>query len=83
MQTGDRLSYHPERADEEIVHFHELLPKAQSSVAALGNGFQQRMDDYAKRMTNPNTRPADMAVQKQNRLDALSRAQRMADEAAK
>jgi alpha-glucosidase len=83
MQTGDRLSYHPERAVEEIAHFHELMPKAHASVTALSNGFQQRMDDYAKRMTNPDTRPADMATQKQNRLDALSRAQRMADEAAK
>ncbi len=41
------------------------------------------MDDDVKGMKDSDLRPADMATQKQNRLDALSRAQRMADEAAK
>ena len=27
MQTGDRLSYHPELAQKEIAHFHEILRK--------------------------------------------------------
>ena len=25
MQSGDRISYHPERAPEEIAHFHDVL----------------------------------------------------------
>jgi alpha-glucosidase (family GH31 glycosyl hydrolase) len=83
MQTGDRLGYHPERAVEEIAHFHEVLPKAQAAVAADGVNFKQRVDQYAKRMeTNP-LRPADMDAQKQSRLDAMNRAQAMVDAAGK
>jgi alpha-glucosidase (family GH31 glycosyl hydrolase) len=81
MQTGDRLGYYPERAQEEIAHFHEVLPKAQAAVSAVGANFAQRLDDYARRMeTNP-TRPADMDAQKRNRLDAIQRAERMVEDA--
>jgi len=83
MQTGDRLGYHPERAVEEIAHFHEVLPKAQAVVNADGASFAQRLDDYAKRMeTNP-LRPADMDAAKQERLNAMQRAERMAEDAGK
>jgi len=27
MQSGDRMSYHPEGAQEEIAHFHKVTPK--------------------------------------------------------
>ena len=30
MQTGDRLGYHPELAQKEIAHFHEVMPKVLS-----------------------------------------------------
>jgi alpha-glucosidase (family GH31 glycosyl hydrolase) len=83
MQTGDRLSYHPERAVEEIAHFREVLPKAQAAVAAVGTGFIQRMDTYAQRMESNPLRPADMNSEKQNRLDALHRAEALVDEAGK
>jgi len=38
MQSGDRLTYRPERASDELKHFHDILPKAQAEVdkAALG-----------------------------------------------
>ena len=32
MQTGDRLTYHPETVSQEIAHFHLELPKAIETV---------------------------------------------------
>ena len=34
-QTGDRLSYYPNTADEQLAHYREVLPKAQGKVNAL------------------------------------------------
>jgi len=34
-QTGDRLGYYPAKAGEIAAHYHEVLPKAQSQVAAI------------------------------------------------
>ncbi|MGB7549905.1 MAG: TIM-barrel domain-containing protein [Terracidiphilus sp.] len=85
MQTGDRLGYHPERAAEEIAHFNEVLPQAQAAVQAMGQGFAQRMDDFALRMSHESWRPAgmDMEAQKQHRVDALARARKLVTEAGK
>ena len=43
MQTGDRLGYHPERAAQEIAHFHDELPKAQAAVTAMAPAFEQNL----------------------------------------
>ena len=43
MQTGDRLGYHPERAVEEITHFHDELPKAQAAITAIAPAFEQNL----------------------------------------
>jgi alpha-glucosidase len=85
MQTGDRLSYHPEHATDEIARFHQLLPRAQASVADINASFAQHLDDYAKRLMASNWRPAntDMDAQRQHRLDAMAKALRQVDEAAK
>jgi alpha-glucosidase len=83
MQTGDRLDYHPGRAIEEIAHFHEVLPEAQASVGAAGTNFAQRVDEYAQKMKSNPLRPADMDAQKKSREDAMSRAERMVEEAGK
>jgi hypothetical protein len=83
MQTGDRLGYHPERAQQEIAHFHQVLPKARAAVAAVGINFVQRMNDYAQRMANNPLRPADMEAQKKARLDAMNRAAGMVDAAGR
>jgi alpha-glucosidase len=32
MQTGDRLTYHPETVSQELTHFHQELPKAIEDV---------------------------------------------------
>jgi alpha-glucosidase len=85
MQAGDRLSYHPEKAIEEIAHFHEVLPKAQATIAEIGSTFAQHLEDYTKRLTASNWRPAgmDMEAQKQRRLDAVARAAKLVTEAGK
>jgi alpha-glucosidase (family GH31 glycosyl hydrolase) len=85
MQTGDRLSYHPERYAEEIVHFHEVLPKAQAAVAEIDIGFAARMDAYVQRMrTNPRLPVGvDYAAEEKLRLDAVAKARRQVDEAGK
>ena len=81
MQTGDRLGYHPERAAEEIAHFHEELPKAQSAVSAVGSTFSQRLDDYAKNISGI-FRPKDMDAAKQARLASMARAAELVKAAA-
>jgi alpha-glucosidase len=85
LQTGDRLSYHPENAQQEIARFHDLLPKAQQAIAQIRATFTPRMEEYAKRLMASNWRPAiaDMEAQKQRRLDAVARAERMVTEAGK
>jgi alpha-glucosidase len=81
MQSGDRLGYHPEKATAELAHFHEVLPKAQSAVESIGQGFPQKMDDAAKHIGN--NHPPDLDAAKQHVLDAMTRAQRLAGDAGK
>jgi hypothetical protein len=38
MQTGDRLTYHPEKAGEELSHYHQVLPQAIAKVHDLQKG---------------------------------------------
>jgi alpha-glucosidase len=83
MQTGDRLSYHPELATEEITHFHSVLFQAQASVQALGATFAQHLNDITKRISANSMTPAQLEAQKQRRLDALSRAEKLVREADK
>ncbi len=71
MQTGDRLGYHPEKATEEIEHFHAVLTEAQEAVDTIQRGFAQRMDDY--RQTYEPAMRCAMSIsklQKKNRMDA-------------
>jgi alpha-glucosidase (family GH31 glycosyl hydrolase) len=83
MQSGDRLGYHPERAVEEIAHFHEALPKAKAAIAQIDSKFSQSLEDYASHMSKSNWRPADVAANKQIRVDAMARAEKLVSEAAK
>ena len=51
MQSGDRLTYHPESASKEIAHYREVLPQAQNQVQALTKGFsKEQMDKIATRV---------------------------------
>jgi alpha-glucosidase len=81
MQSGDRLGYYPEKATEEIAHFHDVLPQAQTAVEKVTQELAQRMDDFIKRMGND--RPPDVEAQRQRRLDAMTRAQKLVGEAGK
>jgi alpha-glucosidase len=85
MQSGDRISYHPERAPEEIAHFHDVLPKAQAAVAAIDASFAQHLEDWAKRQMRSNQPPSNTEIEtrKQTRLDAVARAHYQADQAGK
>jgi hypothetical protein len=83
MQTGNRLSYHPESAANEITHLHETLPRAQRAVNEMGSTFSQKLDDFAARIEKSPLRPTDMEAQKQKRLDAMARAERLVHEAGK
>ena len=81
MQSGDRLGYHPERAVEEIAHFHEVLSRTAEAIAKINATFAQSLEEYASHMSKENSRPADLAADKQKRLDALSRAEKLVSEA--
>ena len=83
MQTGDRLSYHPEKISAEIAHLREVMPKAKAAVSAISQGFTQRMDEYAARLGRDNWRVIDLESQKQKRIDALARAQKLLSDVKK
>ena len=80
MQTGDRLGYHPERAAEEIAHFHEVLPQAQSALDDIAKTFPEKVDAISRQRIN-NIAPEQMEKEKQSRLDAMARAQKNVSEA--
>jgi hypothetical protein len=90
MQSGDRLGYHPERAAEEIAHFHDVLPKAQAAVNAIGADSDQRLDRAVERMKEmlksiggAQYTNFDPQSARQEILDKLHRAERMVAEASK
>jgi alpha-glucosidase (family GH31 glycosyl hydrolase) len=83
MQTGDYISYYPDRIDAELAHFHEALAKAQADVAGLDKEFEQRLSDTSRRIGGSTWAPADIESEKQKRRDALHRAEALLSEAAK
>ena len=51
MQAGDRLSYHPELAAEQIARLHTILPKLPSSIEELErNSTEQERKELAERL---------------------------------
>ncbi|HMG84456.1 MAG TPA: TIM-barrel domain-containing protein [Terracidiphilus sp.] len=83
MQTGDRLGYHPELAQKEVAHFHEVMPKALAAVSTVVAEGQKRMDEYAQHPPRHDAGPIDMKAETQKRTDALARAQKLASDAGK
>jgi alpha-glucosidase (family GH31 glycosyl hydrolase) len=77
MQSGDRLGYHPEMATEELKHFHDTLPQAQGAIEAEAKDFAARLNEESQRISAAH-RPSDMEAQKARRLEAMSRAQKLA-----
>jgi alpha-glucosidase len=80
MQSGDRLGYHPEKAEAELAHFHELLPQAQAALDEIAKTFSDRVERMAKQRIN-GIPPEEMDKEKQQRLNALARAQKNVTEA--
>lgn len=84
MQTGDRLSYHPENAEPEIANFHKfMLPEAQAAMSDLAPAFAQQLNVFAKRAARVGMSPQQVDAEKKQRLDLLTRAVAMAQEAGK
>ena len=80
-----RLSYHPETAQKEMANLRQLLPKAQAAITAISSTFSSHLEDFIKRLSTSQWHAADMdmAAEKQRRLDAMARAQRLLSEASK
>jgi alpha-glucosidase len=83
MQSGDRLSYYPEKIDGELAHFQEALKQAQADADALDKEFEKRLSDSSRRIGGATLAPADVESEKQKRRDALHRAEALLAEAAK
>jgi len=83
MQSGDRLSYYPDRIETELAHLQQVFQQAQADVAALDKEFEQRLSDTSRRIGGATQAPADVESEKQKRRDALHRAEAMLNEAAK
>jgi len=83
MQTGDRLGYHPENATAEIEHLHQVLIDAQQAVDRIQSTFASRLDDYSKHLSTDNLRGIDLEAQKKNRLDAMTRAVQLLQQAGR
>jgi len=88
MQSGDRLGYHPEKATEELAHFHAALPQAQNAVAAVSKDVRQRIEEAMKWAQEEHKNmggetPLNADAQRQRWLDALTRAEKLVAEAGR
>ena len=75
------MGYHPEKAIDEISHFRATLPEAQEAVDAVAKDFGQHLNEVARTM-NPANKPSDVDAQKQRRIDAVGKAQKLIADAA-
>jgi len=82
LQTGDLISYYPERTDSALKHFHEQVTKAKADVAQLDKEFEQRLSDTSRRIGGSTWAPADIESEKQKRRDVLHRAEALLVEVA-
>jgi alpha-glucosidase len=83
MQTGDLISYYPERIDGALKHFHEQVAKANADVAQLDKEFEQRLSDTSRRIGGSTWAPADIESEKQKRRDALHKAEALLGDVGK
>jgi alpha-glucosidase len=85
LQAGDRLSYHPESAQEEMAHFRQALPQAQAAVARIGAVFDSQLEDHLRRYSPERWLPGgmNMLVLKASRTGAMTRALKLAAEAGR
>jgi alpha-glucosidase (family GH31 glycosyl hydrolase) len=85
MQTGDRLSYHPEQAEAEITHLHKILPQAQAAVAAIDAAVPAQVEAWvAREKVQPSEGiPVDYNKEAQRRLAAVKKAVAQVSDAGK
>ncbi len=83
MQTGDRMSYYPQHAADEIAGLPAALGKAQSSLASLDANFTQMLNAASNHIGGSNFVHVDVAYEKQRRWDALHRAEALLADAGK
>jgi alpha-glucosidase (family GH31 glycosyl hydrolase) len=85
MQTGDRLSYHPERAVAEIAHLHKIVPEAQAAVAAIDSTFAAQLAVWAahEKAQPSELIPVDYEAESNRRLAAIKKAQAQVNDAGK
>ena len=85
MQTGDRLSYHPEKAEEELGQLHGLLLQSQATIAEIRAGFEVRLEQFAKQLAEEEWRLKGTSIEaeKQSRIKAMARAEKLAMEVGK
>ncbi|MGD0831328.1 MAG: TIM-barrel domain-containing protein [Terracidiphilus sp.] len=85
LQTGDRLSYHPETAQAEIARFRQTLPQAQAAVAHIGAIFDSILEEHLRLYSPERWLPGglNMTALKQTRTEAMTRALKLADDAGR
>jgi len=83
MQTGDRLSYHPEFVQEEIAHYHVAILEAQAAVKAINTTFADSLAQNIKRISAASFTPEEVHAQQQRHIDAFQRAQQLVTIAGK
>ena len=83
MQTGDRIGYHPELAQKEIAHFHEVMPKAQAAVNNVVAEGQKRLDQFAQHPPRQEPGRSDMQAEKQKRVRRIGPCPKTGYEAGK
>jgi len=83
MQTGDRISYFPERITAELEQLQSTLAKARGDVSGLDKVFEQWLTDTSRRIGGSTWAPADIESEKQKRRDALHRAEALLGEIGK
>jgi hypothetical protein len=76
------MGYHPERAQEEIKHFREIVSDAQTAVRKLVQDGRQRLDQFGEKL-HRESGPVDLQTEKQRRADALTRAEKLVADVAK
>ncbi len=81
MQSGDRLSYHPENAKAEMEHDRMAIIDAEQAVDHMRPDFAQRVNEFAKRMSQDTLRNIDLDQQKKARIDSMARAIKLAQAA--
>jgi alpha-glucosidase len=81
MQAGSRMSYHPERASEEISSFRTLVQRAVLSVQELDKAFSKRDDQALADRSSDKELLSALWSQKQQRHDEVRRAEALLQDA--